>query len=127
MSMSKSNSKEKSLGPLFRKRGDGGLEIVEFEIPTGSYLYSGGWALSSQANTTSRCMHLLHTSVSCFINVLDLFIDNYMTRNKIIVHRSMACPCHPCDPRIGCALILLDELGPFQFAFFITPHIKCSI
>ena len=49
MAMSKSNSKEKSLGPLFRKRGDGGLETVEFEIPTGSYLYSGGWAHRTQA------------------------------------------------------------------------------
>jgi len=49
MSMSKSNSKGKSLGPLFRKKGEGGLKAFEFEIPTGSYLYSGGWARSSQA------------------------------------------------------------------------------
>ena len=73
MSMSKSNSKGKSLGPLFRKKGDGGLETFEFEIQSGSYLNSGGWARSSQANTTSRCMHLLHTSVSCFINVILFF------------------------------------------------------
>ena len=33
MSMSKSNSKGKSLGPLFRKKGEGGLETFEFEIP----------------------------------------------------------------------------------------------
>ena len=72
MSMSKSNSKGKSLGPLFRKKGEGGLKAFEVEIQTGSYLYSGGWARSSQANTTSRCMHLLHTSVSCFINVIRL-------------------------------------------------------
>ena len=127
MSMSKSNSKGKSLGPLFRKKGDGGLETFEFEIQTGSYLSTGGWALSSQANTTWRCMHLLHTSFSCFINVLDLLIDYNVTRYEIIMHRSMTCPCHPRNPRTRCALILLDELGPFHFAFFIAPHIKCSI
>ena len=69
MSMSKSNSKGKSLGPLFRKKGEGGLKAFEFEIQSGSYLYSGGWARSSQANTTSRCMHLLHTSFSCLNKV----------------------------------------------------------
>ncbi len=65
MSMSKSNSKGKSLGPLFRKKGDGGLETFELEIQFGSYLYSGGWARRTQANTTSRRMHSVHTSVSC--------------------------------------------------------------
>ena len=42
MSMSKSTSKGKSLGPLFRKKGEGGLKAFEFEIPTGSYLKAEG-------------------------------------------------------------------------------------
>ena len=127
MSMSKSNSKGKSLGPLFRKKGEGGLKAFEFEIQSGSYLYSGGWARSSQANTTSRCMHLLHTSVSCFINVLDLFINYNITRDEITWHTYVTCSCHPSVPRISCALILLNELVSFHFAFFIAPHIKRSI
>ena len=67
MSMSKSNSKGKSLGPLFSKKGDGGLKTFEFDIRSGSYLNrrgdrpvllttntfqattTGGWARSSQA------------------------------------------------------------------------------
>jgi len=49
MSTSKSNSKGKSLGPLFSKKGDGGLKTFEFEIQSGSYLSTGGWARSSQA------------------------------------------------------------------------------
>ena len=49
MSMSKSNSKGKSLGPLFLNRGDGGLKTFEVEIQSGSYLNSGGWARRSQA------------------------------------------------------------------------------
>ena len=65
MSMSKSNSKGKCLGPLFLNRGDGGLKTFEVEIQSGSYLNSGGWARRSQANTTSRRMHSVHTSVSC--------------------------------------------------------------
>jgi len=32
MSMSKSNPKEKTLGPLFLNKGDGGLQTFEFEI-----------------------------------------------------------------------------------------------
>ena len=64
MSMSKSNSKGKSLGPLFRKKGDGGLETFEFEIQTGSYLYSGGWARSSQAiQPGDVCIYCIHLSV----------------------------------------------------------------
>ena len=70
MSMSKSNSKGKSLGPLFRKKGEGGLKAFEFEIQSGSYLYSGGWAQRSQANTTSRRMHSVHTSVSCLTKLI---------------------------------------------------------
>ena len=50
MSMSKSNSKGKSFGTPISKRGDGGLETVEFEIQSGSYLTPGGWAHSSQAS-----------------------------------------------------------------------------
>ena len=42
MSMSKSNSKEKTLGPLFLNKGDGGLKTFEFEIQSGSYLRGGG-------------------------------------------------------------------------------------
>jgi len=42
MSMSKSNSKEKTLGPLFLNKGDGGLRTFEFEIRSGSYLREGG-------------------------------------------------------------------------------------
>ena len=42
MSMSKSNSKEKTLGPLFLNKGDGGLRTFEFEIRSGSYLRGGG-------------------------------------------------------------------------------------
>jgi len=38
MSTSKSNSKEKTLGPLFLNKGDGGLKTFEFEIQSGSYL-----------------------------------------------------------------------------------------
>ena len=38
MSMSKSNSKEKTLGPLFLNKGDGGLRTFEFDIRSGSYL-----------------------------------------------------------------------------------------
>ena len=65
MSMSKSNSKGKSLGPLFSKKGDGGLKTFEFDIQSGSYFQvnnehhptrvglleidKGGWARSSQA------------------------------------------------------------------------------
>jgi len=30
------------LGPLFRKKGDGGLETFEFEIRSGSYLKAVG-------------------------------------------------------------------------------------
>jgi len=41
MSMSKSNSKGKSLGPLFLNKGDGGLRTFEFEIQSGSYLRGG--------------------------------------------------------------------------------------
>ena len=63
MSMSKSNSKGKSLGPLFRKKGEGGLKAFEFEIRSGSYLNSGGWARSSQAiqpqDVCIYCIHLL--------------------------------------------------------------------
>ena len=75
MSTSKSNSKEKTLGPLFLNQGDGGLKTFEFEIQSGSYLYSGGWARRSQANTTSRRMHSVHTSVSCLTKFIcgDLF------------------------------------------------------
>ena len=75
MSMSKSNSKGKSLGPLFLKKGEGGLKAFEFEIQSGSYLNSGGWAQRSQANTTSRRMHSVHTSVSCLTKFIcgDLF------------------------------------------------------
>ena len=40
--MSKSNSKEKTLGPLFLNKGDGGLKTFEFEIQSGSYLREGG-------------------------------------------------------------------------------------
>jgi len=50
MSTSKSNSKEKTLGPLFLNKGDGGLKTFEFEIQSGSYLNTGGWAQRSQAN-----------------------------------------------------------------------------
>ena len=55
--MSKSNSKGKCLGPLFLNRGDGGLKTFEVEIQSGSYLKGGvgGWARSSQANTTYSC------------------------------------------------------------------------
>ena len=42
MSTSKSNSKEKTLGPLFLNKGDGGLRTFEFEIQSGSYLREGG-------------------------------------------------------------------------------------
>ena len=42
MSTSKSNSKEKTLGPLFLNKGDGGLKTFEFEIQSGSYLREGG-------------------------------------------------------------------------------------
>ena len=49
MSMSKSNSKGKCLGPLFLNRGDGGLKTFEVEIQSGSYLNLGGWARRSQA------------------------------------------------------------------------------
>ena len=55
MSMSKSNSKGKCLGPLFLNRGDGGLKTFEVEIQSGSYLNLGGWAQRSQANTTYDC------------------------------------------------------------------------
>ena len=41
MSTSKSNSKGKSLGPLFSKKGDGGLKTFEFDIRSGSYLKKG--------------------------------------------------------------------------------------
>jgi hypothetical protein len=52
MSMSKSNSKGKTLGPLFLNKGDGGLKTFEFDIRSGSYLMGGGvggWARRSQA------------------------------------------------------------------------------
>ena len=42
MSMSKSNSKGKCLGPLFLNRGDGGLKTFEVEIQSGSYLKAVG-------------------------------------------------------------------------------------
>ena len=64
MSMSKSNSKGKSLGPLFRKKGEGGLKAFEFEIQSGSYLNSGGWARSSQAiQPGDVCIYCIHLSV----------------------------------------------------------------
>ena len=51
MFMSKSNSKGKTLGPLFLNKGDGGLKTFEFDIRSGSYLMGGvgGWARRSQA------------------------------------------------------------------------------
>ena len=45
MSTSKSNSKEKTLGPLFLNKGDGGLRTFEFEIQSGSYLIRVGGPL----------------------------------------------------------------------------------
>ena len=59
MSTSKSNSKEKTLGPLFLNKGDGGLQTFEFEIQSGSYLRGGsaGWALRSQAREGGPIVH----------------------------------------------------------------------
>ena len=57
MSMSKSNSKGKSLGPLFRKKGDGGLETFEFEIQSGSYLKAvGGPVVHKQIQPQDVCV-----------------------------------------------------------------------
>jgi len=59
MFMSKSNSKGKTLGPLFLNKGDGGLRTFEFDIRSGSYLTlpppSGGWARRSQAVAWHLC------------------------------------------------------------------------
>ena len=65
MFMSKSNSKGKTLGPLFLNKGDGGLRVFEFDIRSGSYFQvnnehhptrvglleidKGGWARRAQA------------------------------------------------------------------------------
>ena len=62
MSMSKSNSKGKCLGPLFLNRGDGGLKTFEVEIQSGSYLNLGGWARSSQAIQ----LIVAHVKSDCF-------------------------------------------------------------
>ena len=62
MSMSKSNSKGKSLGPLFRKKGEGGLKAFEFEIQTGSYLKAvGGPVVHKQIQ-----LIVAHVKSDCF-------------------------------------------------------------
>jgi len=55
MSMSKSNSKDKTLGPLFLNKGDGGLRTFKVEIRSGSYLNPGGWARWTQAVVWHLC------------------------------------------------------------------------
>jgi len=67
MSMSKSNSKGKSLGPLFLNRGDGGLKTFEFEIQSGSYLkgeaLAGGPVVHKQIQPQDVCIYCIHLLV----------------------------------------------------------------
>ena len=64
MSMSKSNSKGKSLGPLFRKKGEGGLKAFEFEIRSGSYLKAvGGPVVHKQIQPQDVCIYCIHLLV----------------------------------------------------------------
>ena len=63
MSMSKSNSKEKTLGPLFLNKGDGGLKTFEFEIQSGSYLIRAGGPLVHKQIQPVVGMQFLHATM----------------------------------------------------------------